>query len=355
MKMAAQRNRSPFTHGVGLLLAGLVVISLPFALGLSAAHSQLFSPQWVKELVTQEFMRSGALREVIAVSLVAEADAGQAGIEQLTSEMDSTELDRLAAVVVPHWWLEAQIAAGVDDVYAWLEGDRAVPEIALDLAPLRQYLFAEGGERAIDTVMSSWPPCTLSQLEFLVTEVLEADGSIPLVACLPPEPYQSLVKEGLVLAIRQEVGALPESQPLTGAVVGNADAGAEYGGLKLALRTMRWLGGWSWMVPAALLGLTMAIMVRSLRGWALWWGLPLLVGGVLSALLALGIQGPAQNLLMDVVAPFDAPGSFGAALEAVLLNLLESARRRWLISGMLVTGAGGVISLFGWYLPQRGS
>lgn len=354
MKMATHRNRSALTRALGLLLAGLVTITLPVALVLSAVHSQLFSPERVKELVTQEFVGSGALREGIAVSLVTEADDGQEGIRQLTAEMDSSELDRLAAVVVPDVWLEDQIATAVDNLYTWVEGERPVPAIALDMRPLRQHLLTGGAEQAVDIVMGSWPPCTQSQLEVLATEALDGGGSIPLLTCLSPEPYQSLLKEHLVFRVSQEVKAMPSRQPLIGAEV-ESGSQAEYGELKSALRTLRWLGGWSWMVPVGLLGLTMAVMVRSARGWALWWGGPLLAGGVLSVILALALQGPAEEFLIDIVAQFDAPASFRGALEAALLNVVDSVHRRWLFSGMLVTGAGGVLSLLGWILPGRGS
>ena len=354
MMMGTRRNRSPLTHGLGLLLAGLVTITLPLALALSAVHSQLFSPERVKELVTQEFVVSGALREVIVISLVTETDAGQEGVQQLTAEMDPSELEQLAEVLVPDVWLEAQIGAAVDDLYVWLDSERTLPVIELDMEPLREHLLTGGAEQAVDIVMSSWPPCMQSQVEVIATEALQAGGAIPLLTCLPPEPYQTLIKEQLVLRVSQEVEAMPSSQSLIGADV-DPGAPAEYGELKSGLRTLRWLGGWSWMVPVGLLGLTMAVAVRSAPGWALWWGIPLLGGGVLSLLLSLALQGPAEAFLIDIVAQIDIPASFRRALQAALMNVADSVHRRWLFSGMLVTGGGGVLSLLAWILPPRGS
>lgn len=133
-------------------------------------------------------------------------------------------------------------------------------------------------------MMATWQPCTQSQLETIAGAVLNDEGSPPVIACLPPEPYQSSVREGMLREVEEEVTALPSTLVLMERPPSRRTA-AGFRELKSGLLWLRTLGRWGWLVPAGLLGLIVAVCVRSARDWALWWGVPLLGGGGVLALL----------------------------------------------------------------------
>jgi hypothetical protein len=85
---------------------------------------------------------------------------------------------------------------------------------------------------------------------------------------------------------------------------------------------------WGWFLPASLLGVIMILVIRSMRDIGQWWGIPLLLGGLLS-LAVLGVVSAGRaDLIRDTLADFAQMGTpFYRAFEIALLGILVAATR----------------------------
>lgn len=348
--MAADDASTPFQRAVGLLLVLLVGISLPIALTLRSFSAQLFTPDRFESALVRNLTATGALRRLAIREILSETGPGTGGLQQLTADMREQEVDELLRLLVPDSWWEEQLRSGVDAFFDWIDSEAPTPEVTLDLEPIRTRLLGQPGEQAVDLVMSSWPACTPSQFETLIAQA-QGSGDIPEERCLPPEPYESLLRGALLEGLREEAGSMPASVDVGPSDEASEDV-TEFSQLKRNLRTARWLGRWGWMVPVALLGLIMAVNVRSLKSWGIWWGVPLMSAGALSLVIALILAGPVETRLMGVLATFDAPDVLRNALSGVIRDLFRDSLGRLMFGGIATGGIGLVAVLIGVFAPD---
>lgn len=351
MKLADHRRRSPLLHVVGLCLAVLAVASIPAALLLHGVNDSLFSEQALRRTLRENLVESGALRRLTVEVIFEQSDSEGDGFTQLTQDMEAGASLELTEIIVPDEWLQSELNSVVEQGLAWLDSDQPAPLIVLNLEPIKRNLMGAGSEEVVALVMASWPPCTQSELEQIATAALSAEGPIPVIRCLPPEPYQTLLRDTLILGAQQQAATMPESMRLGGDSAPSQGT-EDYRELKFWLLTLRWLGRWGWMVSAALFGLTMAVVVRSPRDLALWWGGPLLAGGLLTLLLLLLVSGRAGRYVAALAAEFGSSEAMRRTATAVLADLTQRIVEGAFGLGLALALLGGLLTGVGLWLPR---
>ncbi len=347
--MVVDETPSPIQRAIGILLALLVSTSLPVSLTLRSFSAHLFAPEWFESALVRNLADTGALRPLVMREMVAEA-GGLQGLEPLTADMSEDEVDQLHRLLIPDQWWEDQFRSGVDAFYRWIDSEATAPQFVLDLQPIRERLRGEAGEEAVDLVMASWPECTLGQLRMLAAEIL-GGGEPTEFRCRPPDPYRSLLRGALLEALRGAARTMPATATVAPIDDSQGDA-AEFARLKRNLRLARWLGSWGWMVPVALLGLIMAVNVRSLKTWGLWWGPPLMAAGVLSAFFAFIVAGPVETRSVAALAAIDAPTVVRSALAGVTRDLFRQSLGGLLFWAIATGGIGFALTLTGVFAPN---
>jgi hypothetical protein len=122
---------------------------------------------------------------------------------------------------------------------------------------------------------------------------------------------------------------------------------------KEQMRLLRALTRWGWLLPLSFLGLIMALVVRSLRGLARWWGIPLLVGGLLSLLTVLLGAGFAERLISQVVGEPAMPETLTRLLRGILDGLRDSILGRALVHSLLIVLGAGALLFVGFLFGRR--
>jgi hypothetical protein len=122
----------------------------------------------------------------------------------------------------------------------------------------------------------------------------------------------------------------------------------DFAAAKDQLRSFRTLMLWGWMFPFSLLGLIMALVVRSWSDIGRRWGLPLLLGGGGTLLLALFLSAVRDGLIADWLGGIgpDA-GPLRDLLRAGLNGLYTAGLRPLWLQAFLVSGIGVLLWLGG--------
>ena len=255
---------------IALALAGIFALSLPGALLARSGAAVLFNPATARAVIQANLVDSTVLRQVVLDGLVSEATGGAAtgsDLGRMLSYVGADQREAAAQILFPQDYVTGQVGNLVDSFYAWLDSNAPLPDLRLDLGPIQANLENGGSEALVDLVVSSWPACTPDQLRQAQTAVLQGQTP-PVLACQLPEPLLSAQKTALVGQVDLAVQTMPASVSLT------QDAGPsdidQLASLKQGLDTIRTLARWLWLIPAALLGLIMAVAVRSWRGWLRW-------------------------------------------------------------------------------------
>ncbi|HLF36793.1 MAG TPA: hypothetical protein VI520_02545, partial [Anaerolineales bacterium] len=286
----AEKPTSVIGRAIALLLGLAFVVSLPLSILALAWGRVLFSPEQMTDILAAELVDSGALQRAAVEAFLARSGPQEESNPQDGSNpgggsldfLDRQELDRLVKTLFPPEWAHDQMRANVEILYAWIDSDLAQPAFRLDIQPLKDRLQAGGAQELVTVIVDSWPVCNAEQVQQLEREGF-ATGELPSVSCEPPEPLRSrLINTGIELLLERS-RSLPSSIPIGGEAPASEDQQG-LNQLKRGLRFLRELSDVGWMLPTSLLGLIVALAVRSWPALLRWWGAPLLGSGLSSFL-----------------------------------------------------------------------
>ncbi|MEX2030438.1 MAG: hypothetical protein WD906_05655 [Anaerolineales bacterium] len=335
---------------LALGLASLFVILMPIGILLHALGSVLFSADRMASVLTENLVASGRLQQLVVEAMLVQGGGALAGFQggeggapseesgqgaEFLSYLNESERARIVAILLNPEWTTSWIESAVSSFYEWIDSEDPAPRLQLDLAPLREQLTRGGLDEIIGLLVGSWPACTSDQLTEMERAPAEGEET-PYLICDPPQPTRSVVMAYMDSEFRKQLEALPPNG-IGGAPGTDAAADPQAGQMKVPLRALRALTSWGWLAPAALLGLIIALAVRSWRGLGAWWGVPLLLAGLLTALVLVVGDRQASGLLQRALARMEAP----AALVELAGALADSLRTQVSGIGLFEAGVAG--------------
>ncbi|HMK08193.1 MAG TPA: hypothetical protein VK449_04085 [Anaerolineales bacterium] len=340
------------------VLAIAFVVTLPITLMAFNLGRIAFSAQQMTVLVSQTIEETGGLRNLVMQSLTSPKNPPESGNLDLAGALaflTPPERDHLGDQLTPPGWAEEQLGSLVKGVYDWIDNDRASPSFLVDIRDLKAALLAGGAADLVEMVVDSWPACSVEDVAEMSVGALLGERSLKF--CEPPEPLRSglvgLMDASLAVSLR----ALPDQIALGQG--GTAPASPEVMQAKDRLRRVRFLAGWSWLFSPVLLGLIMALVVRSWRDLALWWGIPVLAGGALALLAVVGVRVGATGLVQAAFGPSQMPVWIGTMMRSLAVALMAVVFRRVALQSVILLIAGAVILATGLlveqYLSRRGA
>ena len=340
---------------LAIAVALLFILALPLTLLGRDLAAVIFSPLRVSGILRSRLLESGFVNNIAAESFLTERwfdemDVGGGELKPMFQYLSPAEREEILMTLVPPEWVDAQLDNVIHSFFTWIESEQPEPRIAIDLVPLKEGLLKGGLRRTIDTLIDSWPSCTTDEIEIMREELMRT-GEIPIEVCEPPEPYRSQVLDFAV----DELGNLIREQPNKIPLIDSLDASpAEVTEFKENYQFLRSVMMWGWFLPASLLGVVMILVIRSMRDIGRWWGIPLLIGGLLS-LVVLGVVSAGRaDLARDTLADLAQMGTpLYRAFEIVLLGILVAATRLAFFHASLITAAGLALWLITRQLSKR--
>lgn len=209
-----------------------------------------------------------------------------------------------------------------------------------------------GAEEILETIIDSWPSCSLDQTEQL-RESAQHSEDIPFLHCEPPEPYRERLMGMATQMLAEFTREIPPDFVLAGEEIDPQES-ADIMAMKESIRLIRTLSGSIWLVPIALLGLVMALAIRSWSEFGRWWGIPLLLSGVLIfgyvLMMPIARELMLSRLLSDL--RYEAEPLYEMA-QMVVGALMEVILGLLVFHALLIGGIGLVILVVGWLVGRR--
>jgi hypothetical protein len=268
------------------ILAGLaavaLVVALPITLFARNVALVLFEPQALAEAISVRLIESGLLRDTIVDSLLGgDASEEALDLEAALQYLPPDQRRELLGRLVPGTWVHDQIVQVTTDLFAWFDSPSTRLLLTVDASPVSAGLENEAGA-VVEAIVESWPSCTLEDVGKMIS-LGAAPGEQGFPFCEPPEPLRGVVVSGLTVTLRFVAQTLPARVPIVDETFADTD---ELLASKEQVRMVHFVARWGILVCLGLLGIITMAVIRSWKGLARWWGIPLLAGGILAFLPA---------------------------------------------------------------------
>lgn len=225
----------------------------------------------------------------------------------------------------------------IDQTFDFFNGNTNSASIPLYI--IKERLISEEGIDAIVILLEAQPPCTIQDLLTYTT------GKLPF--CNPPEEGKELLKSFLENRLENISEILPDEKVfLTKASMGNEFVNAQ--SIRVLIRL-------SPLVPMVLLFLITVIMVRSIKSWLRWWGIPLLAAGGIGIFLSL-LTGPilrsALNISILGRASMEISGSALQLSYDLLESIMQGLVEKILLYALISAAIGLVMTIGGAFIKD---
>jgi len=333
---------------LGRLLAGLAaamfIVLLPATLLARNLALVVFDPQTLSRVVSGPLVESGMLRQVVVDNLFSsEASLEGSSLKAATQYLTQDERDGLIGRLLPDAWVQDQILRVTTAFFAWFDSPSTQLLLTVDTGPLRAQLRGEAAAGVIESIVESWPACALEDVtRMLGVGAMPGQEGFPL--CEPPEPVRGLLVGALTGSLRLLADALPASLPILDQDYSSAD---NLMLVKEQVRLVRFVARWGILASLSLLGVIMALAVRSWRGLTRWWGIPLVLGGLLAFVPVVLGAALLKVLLARMAAGVSAIPALGAIVQALGGAIGSAILRPQAWQAVLFTGAGLLLLLLG--------
>jgi hypothetical protein len=323
------------------VVIGAFTISLAPTIAARTASAVFFSPELVADTLQQGLVENGSLRQSVLRQLLA-STAGEEDdlLPQMTAELSDEDWQRISEIALPNTWIEEQLQSLVSSMYGWLETDELAPDLSLNIEPVKRNLVGDGSQEIVEIIVASWHDCSL-QDALAFEEAFRQGSELPFFMCQLPEPFNSIILARMTEEFQSQARNVPSDLDLI-----NGSGSVDFNRLlemKSSLRQLRFFARWLILVPLSMLGLLMALRVRSLWDWARWWGIPLLAGGVLTVGLALLLAFSLPGQLSGAAQSFELPALLVLSARSILTGLGEKLIWRTAVWGAVLAAVGGLL------------
>ncbi len=274
---------------LAILMAVLFVLALPPTFAAFDAGQVFFSPDKMRALLDEAALRSQLVP--LGMSWTARKMAAEVSLQPdtpdyttLVSALSQEQWQTLRQLLLPDEILLDLLHSTLNGFYLWLDSADATPDIVWVMQPLQRALSGVNGQKAVEVVYQAMPACTQAQIEDFQRRLGQAGPGEEVYynLCRFPEPWKSDQMADYLASVQAAAETIP---PVLKPVDMLDLPPRAFPRLKRALLLMRRISRYGWMLPLALLWLIAALQVRTFRSLGRWWGIPLALGGALTAAL----------------------------------------------------------------------
>lgn len=299
---------------LAVICATLFVLTVGIALILVNAEKRLFNAQlYIHALQSQNFydrLPALAAESIAAAPSDGNPNSPRAYLALLPAENWETVFRALLPVNVSQPMTEQAITS----VFDYLNGESETA--ALYLVEFKSHLTGPAGTNALLAILRAQPPCTIEQIANLTIGSLFGQ-SVEFILCNPSDELLSLFQPLLQVQLQSIASTIPDSVNLT------PDAASAEHPLD-GLRALRAILRFSPLIPLGLLFLITILAVRDLKSWLDWWGIPLLISGLLGIALSAAAHPIFQWTFQIYLAP-RFPPTLPASLVDASRDLMSAA------------------------------
>jgi len=269
---------SPVRKIIALII--IIFIGLPILCGIiwtvGIARGAL-SPEFISDLPREIIMEMPEIVNEIFLEGTSEdviKDSNTRAWFEAASRVGKTPKELMEEIGLLSW-LENELSASLREVGEILRGERGPREVVFDMRPLKEALRHEAIDAYLVSILQQFPPCNESELEEWGDATFRNISWTDLPAC---QPDLALAQEVLRTERERAIFEMPDEVEILEDV--------KY----VPFGLYRWIVFFSYLlflIPIFFLFLAALIAAGSPGGFFRWSGVPILIGGLSSLLLAL--------------------------------------------------------------------
>jgi hypothetical protein len=358
---------------IAVIVAGLFVVATSLSLLLLAFETQLLKPDfYLGVLEDQEIydrLPGIAAEQLSFDPCVENPDNCEADGQRLTGSsagyfqvLTTSDWELLLSGLLPPDWLRGQVQSIIEQVLDYLETGAGELSITLSMQELKDRLSGEAGVDAIDGLLQDQPSCSNEDL-IEMTRVLQGDEGTgkDFLNCNPPAGFIEERAPQLEVMLRRSLREIPDDVNLSSGLFGGTSEtsgespdvmvlGYPFTGFML-LQWIRWAIRMSPLFSLLLL-LTIAFFAAgSFRDLSKWWGLPLIITGLIGLVIAFAAT-PVSDLLIDTFIARQSVAGISPSLFDVGTGLIGQVIRSLFVRVRILALILAVLGLAAMFAPR---
>ncbi len=263
---------------VALFLVLITILLFGVAVWNFGVQATVFNPDTFKNGLDNEQIYAEAVPVVLpAIIEIADiqTETELVNIHDIISAIGVENWHTVTNELVPPEWLQAQIETGIDAIFAAvMEGDDNALDETIAIDALRDRMTGPSAERAVDYILRSAPDCTNMQNIQLRSIANSASSRVERLPICNPSTQNVETSRGILLDALEEWADHMSDHTTVAEMMEMPHEEDEdtVTQLHLVYDTYQQLSWLSFLCPAGLLALVVAVAVRSLKGFGLWIG-----------------------------------------------------------------------------------
>lgn len=270
-----------FFNGVFKFIAALCAIlfvpTVVVALVFFNTEGRLFDARsYLNALERQNFYERLPALAAETLSNPSQQDGDLSAIRSLLAIIPAENWEAAMRAFLPAEVSRPMTEQALNSVFDYLNGESESAQ--LSMSEFKAHISGSAGTQAMMEMLRAQPPCTLEQMGEMTVGMLT--GNPKLLFCNPSEEVLGLMQPLIQTGLQTSAAGIPDTVTLI-----RSDAETLQTPLRV-LRTLRGVLRFSLLLPLGLLVLITLFAVRDMKGWLLWWGIPILLGGLLGLVAA---------------------------------------------------------------------
>ncbi len=213
-----------------------------------------------------------------------ESEEQQGGPPAYLNSLSAENWEMVIGALLPPEMLRAMTGDMLTSIFAYLDGK--TDSAALSMVDFKAHVSGPAGTQAVMEMLRAQPPCTLEQIGEMTLSALTDEPK--LIFCNPSDEVLEIMQPIIQSTLQSAAAGIPDTTTLI-----RPDSANLQDPLR-ALHALRAILRLSPLLPMGLLFLITLFAVRDGGSWLRWWGVPLLLSGLLGLVLATAI-GPLTN------------------------------------------------------------
>ncbi len=359
-----EEHTHPVAKVLAILLSILFVITGVIAILMFNATKLAFDPGMYKQALSSTGIYERIpelLGEQIVYSLNRNPciqDPTTCTEEQLNAtpsylfSIDGPTWEIIIAKFIDQDWFKEQTESSIDQIIEFLVTPGETFSLDVSLVELKARIRGEEGFQAVVSLINSLEPCASGDMLNLLNAALGFDdlSSVPL--CRPSESVLTLGESAIRESLQVVADKLPDN---TSTLVEKALPGIENGlaATQRSMQLLRTLTQLSPIIPLCLLLLITLLVVRSLKGFLKWWGIPLVGVALITFICSLLFTPLIRSIVMTRVNTVGLAPGWIEVIRAVILQASEAFRNSLNLQAGLLLVAGCLMVLVSALLKRR--